>query len=318
MSDYLERLIDSSLDLGDSRDASAVVRPRRAALFERTTPGDASLFESSFETPQAIEQVAEHSPSFPSLQPDEQPAGGPSEERERRYAERSGQDRRAPRNGPRLPSDADTVTHPGVPHPAPTLSHGPASPVAPFAARETTGPTRSAPPQAGAPPRSPAGAPVERRDQDPARRPSSPAFEQHVESVLSRPDAVEATAPPIAGHAGQQRRDVRVRPAPSSSGEPPGHVERPRAERPGRLVEPSIRAPRTAGPSIRIEPGWAEMEARPRQEPATTIVVSIGRIEVRAPSSTPAAPARPRQPAARRGPALSLDAYLDRRNGGSR
>lgn len=46
------------------------------------------------------------------------------------------------------------------------------------------------------------------------------------------------------------------------------------------------------------------------------VQVTIGRIEVRA--VTPSAPPAPRAPARPQGPALSLDEYLRRRNGGGR
>jgi hypothetical protein len=66
---------------------------------------------------------------------------------------------------------------------------------------------------------------------------------------------------------------------------------------------------------MRAEPVEETAPSQATAGQAPTIRVTIGRIEVRA-SVPPAAPARQQPP--RRQPALPLDEYLRRRNGGAR
>jgi len=362
MNDYLDRLIDSSLDFGDGRDASMVVRPRRAALFERTAPGDQDLLASPFEIALPVEEIVEESVSSAVPPSDDRAALGPAWAHGRRYAERSGQDGRAPRRVPLPPTShpfdqLDDAAPRVVPRTAPTPRLPPASDAMAPAAQETMAPAPAAGIQEGAPPTPPAYGAAERRGQEPVRRIAAPA-ERLAGAVVPRGGSAGRDFSAAASQGGTEVSAARSQPVASAPESPPHPttsasfgektgstmsrifgdagqsassaeaarpVERARAGRAGWPVEPSVNAGRAgepavvsrrpAGASFQIEPSSVSVEARPRQEPATTIVVSIGRIEVRAPSAPPSKPARPRQPAARRGPALSLDAYLDQRSG---
>jgi hypothetical protein len=81
------------------------------------------------------------------------------------------------------------------------------------------------------------------------------------------------------------------------------------------LVTPGTIRPQLNG-HVERDP-WEPRMAAP-EPPAPTIRVAIGRIEVRAITPPPTPPARQRATPARPGPALSLDDYLKRRNGGQR
>ncbi|HZO29739.1 MAG TPA: hypothetical protein VFH48_27500 [Chloroflexota bacterium] len=366
MSDYLERLIASSLDLGDGRDASTVVRPRRAALFETSTMGDQGVFASAFGIAPPIEETVEETVSRAVPPTDDRARGGPARER---GEERSGQslpraqrgDGRAPRGVPRpSPSQAfnqtDVEASTVVPRAAPGPDVPAASATTPSGVQGAAASAPAIPDRDSAEPTRPSGAPaerpVERYRREPVHQPIVPAAEQQVESTVLRREATPRIGRPAASHGDEEHQMVRsaVAPAPSSAGPMPGNVlrsapavtfgeaswsaspvepagpgERPRSGKAGRAVEPAAITREGQGgrssqarPSFQVEPSSVEVEARPHKEPATTIVVSIGRIEVRAPSAPPATPARPRQPAARWGPALSLDAYLDQRNGARR
>ena len=112
-------------------------------------------------------------------------------------------------------------------------------------------------------------------------------------------------------------------PAPPSGADDPLNTGE---ETPAPEIIPTHRAAQGAAPVIvprivRHQPGQRQESSPPESQvlapepPAPTIKVAIGRIEVRA--VTPPAPAQ-RETPARPGPLLSLDDYLEQRNGGHR
>lgn len=338
MSDYLERLITSALDPVEDRAASTVVRPRRDALFERPTSGDRPTTTSPFAITRPLEEAVEQPDSLPAGLTDPHPSDdraphGPAWERGRpgRFipskAPSTPRDAPAPLTPPQPIAEAPTV--PPRPAPAPGAPSASTRPPAtthetapPATTHQTTSPgsTHTVPPDDTTAPSTPASVPAARHNSAPRARPSTPAAEQHAETMAPRHAARVPTPPPVAPPIPAQSADARPRPVSRTPPAPPAPAtfDEPAPARPspsGRQSQPAILARRSAAPSFRIEPS-VEVEMRSRPEPATTIVVTIGRIEVRAPSSPPAAaPARPRQPAPRRAPTLSLDAYLDQRNG---
>lgn len=199
------------------------------------------------------------------------------------------------------------ATEEAAPEPAPPVS---AAPPAIEARRRS-----SAAPEPAAPSRPGAISPAATDEAPPARRSFEPTV-SHRPQLATAPSApaVEVSpAPPVIPHQAEVRRDpvtqtpgprtdqpAEVEPAPSADTQPPAVP--PTREIP---VEPTPIRPMADGP------------ARQRREaqPAPTIRVTIGRIEVRA--TTPPTPKPPPRPA-RREPTVSLDQYLEQRNGGHR
>lgn len=156
--------------------------------------------------------------------------------------------------------------------------------------------------------------PTSRVEPKPAPLPAPETAARHGREPEQRPGSVAAApvAPP------QQQSQVQPQQRAHAGHEP----ERPRTA----AVEPNVRSrreefeatrlageivPTTAPPAAPLPPPARPPVAEP--PPAPRVQVSIGRVEVRAVFTPPAAaPSRPRP-----GPAMSLDDYLKQRDGGS-
>ena len=133
------------------------------------------------------------------------------------------------------------------------------------------------------------------RPQPPYRMPLTEHVDEQVSARASQRDGLEQHNPPT----------VAAHPDQSLPATPPSRVEDLNAEqRPRSWTTPS-------------SPAWSVRQSRrPEPQPAPTVHVTIGRIEVRATPPAPALPA-PRQES-RPAPALSLNEYLRRRDEGHR
>jgi hypothetical protein len=278
MTDYLTRLLDGA------RGRTGMVRPRLAALFEPSAPRlDAP--DQSDESPIEVEDevvvrgAVTARPRTPPLH------SGPTLGRQR------------PAPAP-APAPGQVVGGPGraaVVLPPTTTAARPG----PLADMEWGA--------AFAPPHADQGQHQEAAPARPAR--SAPAVAPPTEAPATLAQAREAAPERHEHHAARS-----ASPAPALSPTEPAPSRSEGALGPLAPAEPA----RRADPFPLTDP-QANGDHSPARQPTTTIVVSIGRIEVRAPAAPPSAqPPRPRQPAARRGPSVSLVAYLARRNGAGR
>jgi hypothetical protein len=130
------------------------------------------------------------------------------------------------------------------------------------------------------------------------------------EAFADKPGTVAAAGPIVVVTPDVARA---VRTTEPMESRPPTRPERPWEESPvGSHPAPQLPSPQTARDSGAPAPLWPA----PRDASASTVKVTIGRIEVGA--AEPPQPTPPREPPQPRRPALSLDDYLKRRNGGSR
>ena len=160
-------------------------------------------------------------------------------------------------------------------------------------------------------------APVRRAERQAAPEPAAPLPAERVRTLSVEPLAPPQDSP--LADRGTEAEDQAARvPALSRPRQDLGpQIEMAVPTRPEPLdeVEHPVRQPLATvvvRPQVREAPPAVPPDAPP-DAPAPMIQVTIGRVEVRA---TPALPAPKKQAA--RAPAVSLDAYLQRRNGGGR
>jgi hypothetical protein len=182
-------------------------------------------------------------------------------------------------------------------------------------------------PQTVVQPPSPAGAAqANEQETEPVRRAPSPAFEPPQALSATMPDAPPEMTPSVARGAWHpSRMEPSAQPTPNHDRQV--HVDEPAVTRQGAAPRPittSSPTPPTPAPAVaqpqitsyREAPEPVSIEHAVAADAGPTIRVSIGRVEVRA--IMPPPPSAPRTKPARRGPTLSLDGYLQRRNGGQR
>ncbi len=267
------------------------VRPRPVSLFEPlpglATPPFALPAEITLESSAPAESLPDQSP-----EPAPLPAAGAGVPQAQHPA-------------PTPPPGLRPVPHPappaqlaahGRPVPAPAAGETPATRHAQEAAVPVHGPPRQPrvvePAVPTSPPRTVEGSGT------------GPEPRRHAATVVPAAPAVPARAPSMQPLATQRA------PLPQRQAGSEGEAEAPRRrpEVSGRAAAPEPIAPPVRRAAARELPGQTQRAAAP--EPAPTIQVTIGRIEVRA------APAAPAPTKAGQRPLLSLDEYLRRRNGG--
>ncbi|GHF67017.1 hypothetical protein GCM10018790_51200 [Kitasatospora xanthocidica] len=192
------------------------------------------------------------------------------------------------------------------------------APAPPVVDEESFGPGRSggrpAPAPLPRPSAAPPAAPVERALRAVAGedRPSlAPVLPLPRRPLLIAPPVTPVAAPVVEPTVRREAARPAVVPTPVTA------PHRATAPGPPTVAPPAAVRPAAASASVRraagaAAPGQAHgTGSRRRQQPVERVVrVQIGRVEVRASQPTPAGPRKPA--AARPGPALDLDKYLDR------
>jgi hypothetical protein len=188
-------------------------------------------------------------------------------------------------------------------------------------------------PDAQPEPHHPAESGPARRDVDtassggvlPEDLPSDPSSDPSSDPLLAEGFSAWATSRPIKTLV-NPGEGATLPPVPSpgarASASTRGDIPGPKAtlDRPASPAAALPITPRIVHPQLNAhaEPGPQEPRVAAPEPPSPTIRVAIGRIEVRAITPPPPMPPAQRRAPARPGPALSLDDYLEQRNGGQR